>query len=301
MVAAGIEPGRQVWGSLTEHHSNLLPWRARHQFTPLPLREDGQIDLEAMGDLARQAPPQLVALSTITNAFGFAQPTERLIELAHASGAEVLLDVNQSVAHAHMDVAELDCDYLCFSGHKLGGPTGVGVLYAKRERLDRLQPVVFGGGMVESVSAADDTLADLPMRLEAGTPAYEAVVGLAAACDFMTDVGLEEIQAHEQQLTNELAQALGEIPRVEVRRPENTDQQGAIVAFHVDGLEAHGVARMLSNRANICVRSGFHCAQPAHEAFGWRPTVRASFGVYNTRAEVECLANAVAQITANLP
>ena len=139
------------------------------------------------------------------------------------------------------------------------------------------------------------------MCLEAGTPAFEAVVGLAAACDFWNDTGMKNVRAHEQQLTCELIDALEKIPCVVVRKSGNVDTQGPIVAFHIEGLEAHGAARMLSNRANICVRSGFHCAQPAHDYLGWRPTIRASLAAYNSSADVQLLAESVAQITANMP
>ena len=300
MVAASLEPGTEVLGSVGEHHSNLLPWRRFHRFHSLRLLSDGRIRLEAVAEQLAERRPRLVAVSTISNAFGAVQPVAAIVKLAHDVDADVLLDANQSVTHYPIDVRKMDCDYLCFSGHKLGGPTGVGVLYARRDRLEKLRPMLLGGGMVDSVSVTGEVLADLPMRLEAGTPAFEGVIGLAAACEFLASIGWEAIGEHERRLTVRLIDSLRALPRVTVRGPDDIYDRGAIVSFHVDGLEAHGVARMLSGRSNLCVRSGFHCSQPAHETLGFRPTVRASFGVYNTEAEVDLLIGALGQITANL-
>ena len=300
LVAASLTPGSRVAGSLSEHHSNLLPWRQRHQFHAIPMFPNGQVRLEEAGQLLTGCQPHLLACSTIGNAFGNVQPIDQLVDMAHSVNTDVLLDVNQSIAHRSLDVRELDCEYACFSGHKLGGPTGVGVLYAKRDRLEKLQPQLFGGGMVDSVDEAEHQLADLPMRLEAGTPAFEAVIGLAAACEFFEDIGLEAIHQHESQLTAQLREALGHISRIELRGPKDNAHCGAIVAFQIQGLEAHGAARMLSNRANLCLRSGFHCAEQAHHLEGGRPSLRVSFGMYNTQQEVDLLVDSLTQITANL-
>ncbi|KAA5546266.1 cysteine desulfurase [Roseiconus nitratireducens] len=300
LVAKSLARDAVVLGSIGEHHSNLLPWSENASFHPVGLQDDGTIDLSAFEAALLRRRPALVAVSSIGNAFGVIHPIEQIIGLAHAAGSEVLLDVNQSIAHAPLDVRAMDCDYLCFSGHKLGGPTGVGVLYAKGDRLSRLRPSLLGGGVVESVGMNGHVLADVPMRLEAGTPAFEAVIGLAAACDYFDELGMEAVNYWEGKLLGEMIELLSSVPRVAIMGPEGLAQRGAIVPFHVDGLEAHAVARMLSNRAGICVRSGFHCAQPAHESLSWRPTVRASLGVYNTSAELEALADALRLITANL-
>ncbi|WP_146396830.1 cysteine desulfurase [Planctomycetes bacterium CA13] len=300
LVASSLPAGTSVLGSAGEHHSNLLPWRRGLRFHGIPLADDGHVNLESVEPLLQAVNPKLLTTSTISNAFGNLHPVDPLTRIAHAAGCDVLLDANQSVAHHRMDVRALDCEYLCFSGHKLGGPTGIGVLYAKRDRLELLQPRLFGGGMVESVDSDGYELADLPMRLESGTASFEGVIGLSAACEFFEAIGLESLAEHERQLTRQLHEGLTSIPRVTVRGPKLGTERGAIVSFHIQGLEAHGAARMLSNRANICVRSGFHCAQLAHESRGWRPTVRASFGVYNTSDEVDVLLNALRQITLNL-
>lgn len=300
LVAYSFPKDSKILGSAIEHHSNLLPWRQRHEFQSIPLAEDGKIDLQAAQTIMQDYQPQLVSFSSIGNAFGNVQPVERLVESAHACGALVMLDLNQSIAHQTIDVRKLDCEYACFSGHKLGGPTGVGVLYAKRDRLEQLQPMLFGGGMVESVGETELELAELPMRLEAGTPPFEAVIGLAAACEYFRDLQLENVHQHELGLSQRLIEGFNSIPRVVVRGPAADSDRGAIVSFQIEGLEAHGAARMLSNRANLCLRSGFHCAELAHGNLNWRPTIRASFGVYNTIDEVEVLLDSVGQITANI-
>ena len=301
LVAQSLPLAQAVLGSVGEHHSNFLPWRRHASFHWMGLRSDGQIDIDAVEHQMKEVRPCLTTFSTTGNAFGTIHPASKLTALAHAGGSSVLLDASQSIAHSDIDVKALACDYLCFSGHKFGAPTGIGVLYVRRDHIQKIRPVNFGGGMVESVSEAGEMLAEFPMCLEAGTPAFEAVVGLAAACDFWNDTGMKNVRAHEQQLTCELIDALEKIPCVVVRKSGNVDTQGPIVAFHIEGLEAHGAARMLSNRANICVRSGFHCAQPAHDYLGWRPTIRASLAAYNSSADVQLLAESVAQITANMP
>lgn len=300
LVAQSLPLAQAVLGSVGEHHSNFLPWRRHASFHWMGLRSDGQIDIDAVEHQMKEVRPCLTTFSTTGNAFGTIHPASKLTALAHAGGSSVLLDASQSIAHSDIDVKALACDYLCFSGHKFGAPTGIGVLYVRRDHIQKIRPVNFGGGMVESVSEAGEMLAEFPMCLEAGTPAFEAVVGLAAACDFWNDTGMKNVRAHEQQLTCELIDALEKIPCVVVRKSGNVDTQGPIVAFHIEGLEAHGAARMLSNRANICVRSGFHCAQPAHDYLGWRPTIRASLAAYNSSADVQLLAESVAQITANM-
>lgn len=300
LVASSLPAGTRVLGSAGEHHSNLLPWRSRHDFYEIPLASDSQMDLYTIDPLVSGTNPRLLALSTIGNAFGNVHPVDRLTEIAHAAGADVLLDVNQSIAHHSIDVRRLDCEYACFSGHKLGGPTGLGVLYAKRDRLERLQPQLLGGGMVDSVSRDTHVLAAIPMRLEAGTASFEAVIGLAAACEFLDRLGINAVHQHEYQLMTQLLEGLRSIPRVTIRGPQAAVERGAIASFHIEGLEAHGAARMLSNRDNLCLRSGFHCAQLAHESHGWRPTLRASFGVYNTCGEVETLIESLRRITLNL-
>ncbi len=300
LVASSLAAGSRVLGSIGEHHSNLLPWRSMHDFQPLQLDDRGAIVIDALKATLAAGNTQLVTCSSVGNAFGNVHPVEQLADLAHAAGADVFIDINQSIAHERTNVRQLDCDYACFSGHKLGGPTGLGVLYAKPDRLEQLRPLLLGGGMVESVTDSEYVLEALPMRLEAGTAHFEGVIGLAAACEYLDELSIENISQHEQQLTSELLCGLDSVPRVLLHGPKDASKRGAIVSFSIDGLEAHGAARMLSNRANLCLRSGYHCAQLAHSAHGVKPTVRASFGVYNTSCEVATLIDTLQRIIVNL-
>ncbi len=209
-----------------------------------------------------------------------------------------MLDASQFAGHSPIDVQRLDCDLLCFSGHKLGGPTGIGVCFVRRAVCGRLQPSSFGGGMVSAVSLGNYKLAESPACFESGSPAIEAAVGMAAACSHIARIGLSNIQDHEQALTKQLWEGLKNLPRLRLVGPCDLRQHGPIVSFWADGIEAHGIAAMLSNRFGIMVRSGFHCAQPLHAALGWRPTVRASLFHYNTSAEIETFIEAVRTLTA---
>lgn len=298
LVANSLPSEATVIGPVGEHHSNLLPWRETSNFHPVALQDSGRINLELFEELLSTKRPMLAAFSTVSNAFGTLHPEQQLTELAHEHNCHVLLDANQSIAHERLDVRELDCEYLCFSSHKLGGPTGVGVLFAKQDQLEQLKPQLLGGGMVESVGATNIDLAELPMRLEAGTPAFEGVIGLAAACEFLEEIGQDKIRKHEEKLSFALFDALAEIPKVNLIG--DRDDRTSIVSFRVEGIEAHSVARILTNRANLCLRSGFHCAELAHHSLGQRPTVRASFGMYNTMQEVELLAATLREVSSNL-
>ncbi len=299
LVAQSLDQQAAVVGSIGEHHSNLLPWLERGLWNPVRVESDGAICLEDYDQLVKSTRPSLCAVSSISNAFGTVQPLDHIISRAREYGCQVLVDANQSVAHERIDTRQLDCDYLCFSGHKLGGPTGIGVLYVKKELLANLKPRMLGGGAVDSVDENGYELAKIPYRFEAGTPSFESAIGLAAACEFFETQNLDSIKLHEQELTSQLVNRLDAIPRVAVVGPAAT-RRGSIVSFHVDGLEAHGAARMLSDRANICVRSGFHCAQQAHQSLGMKPTIRASFGMYNDPSEVDSLAETLEALVANL-
>ncbi len=300
LVAQSLPPAGRVLYTLLEHHSNFLPWQSRPASRAVGLLADGQLDEDDFRHALREFRPQLVTLSWVSNALGTLLPIRSLIDEAHQAGAAVLVDASQAAAHRPIDVQALGCDYLCFSGHKLGEPSGVGVLYARRTAMACLRPVILGGDMVEEVHADRFTLRPAPYVLEAGTPNVEGVLGLAAACRFLVDWGLESIEAHERGLMELALERFARLPAVALVGPRQAAQRSAAITWTVAGLDSAAVARMLSARQQICVRSGYHCAQPAHEALGLPPTVRASFAPFNTPNEIELLAESLAQITANL-
>jgi cysteine desulfurase/selenocysteine lyase len=294
LVANSMPLKATIATSFAEHHSNLLPWRARNVVN-LELDATGRIDVDHAGLRFKTAKPALVTFSSVGNAFGVRQPEAGLTEVAHTSEAKVLLDVSQSIGHEPVDVQLLNCDYLCFSGHKMLGPTGVGVLYVRAGTEEQLRPLLLGGSMVKSVGLDNYTPLEFPWGFEAGTPSIEGVFGLAAACDYLDSIGLDVIHEHTIALTDQLREELEQINRVRVHGNSNDDS--AIVTFSVAGLEAHGVARILSNRHAILVRSGFHCAEPLHRARNLPETVRVSVHLYNTAGEIDTCARAVRMIS----
>ncbi len=295
VVAASELKSGLVMHPLSEHHSNLLPWR-RGEVMVLPVSNEGRMDVDASKATITQHKPKILALSTISNALGVRHPVHELTQAAHSVGARVILDVSQSVGHEVVDMQDLDCDYACFSGHKMFGPNGLGVLYRKEGIANDLEPLIYGGSMVHAVHEADFELRPYPWNLEAGSPNVEAVVGLVAACDFIEEIGLEAIHQHCNTLTQNAREKLSAIPGVTLHGAQDKDQS-SIISFSVEGTPANGVARILSNRFNIMVRSGYHCAQPLHEACGIPETVRASVHVYNTLQDIEHLVEAVGIIS----
>jgi cysteine desulfurase/selenocysteine lyase len=294
LVANSLPSDALVATNFAEHHSNLLPWRARRHIE-LETDSTGRINVDKAESVLGSSSPAVVTFSSVGNAFGVRQPVFELTELAHASGAKVLLDVSQSIGHEPVDVRMFNCDYLCFSGHKMLGPTGVGVLYVRAGAEDQLHPLLLGGSMVKSVGLDNYTPLEFPWGFEAGTPSIEGVFGLAAACDYLDSIGLSVIHEHTSALTHQLREELQQINRVRVHGNSNDDS--AIVTFSVTGLEAHGVARILSNRHAILVRSGFHCAEPLHHIRNLPETVRVSVHLYNTAEEIDTCARAVRMIS----
>ncbi len=272
-----------------EHHSNLLPWGFGPDRHIVSVDAEGRIDMDAL-DAVLAGGIDLVAVSHVSNAIGAVQPIKDIIDRAHAAGALVLVDAAQSAPHLPLDVKELDVDFLGFSAHKMLGPGGIGCLYAKAEHLDKMSTWMLGGHVVDQVHREGYTLQEVPHRFEAGTPAIEAVIGWGAALRYLAGIGLDNVHEHDRELVTYARNRLSDIDHVKLIGPTDPQRSGSAVSFQVDGLEAHGVARMLNNRENIMVRSGFHCAQPLHESLDLLPTVRASFYVYNTKEEVDSLA-----------
>ena len=292
-----IAAGDRIVVTLMEHHSNLVPWQrlAAEQGAELayiPLTDEGRLDLNALDELV--APPtKLVAFTHISNVLGTVNPAAEIVARAHAHGAHVLIDGAQSVPHLPVDVEALDCDFFAFSGHKMCGPTGIGVLYARVELLEQMPPLFTGGGMILRVEQEETRWADVPEKFEAGTPAFVQAVGLAAAIDYLESVGMEAIWAHEQELAVYAHERLNAASGVRVIGPSAGNRSG-VMAFLVDGVHPHDVAQVLDSQG-VAIRAGYHCAHPLHECMGVPPTARASFYLYNTREEVDRLVAGVAK------
>lgn len=285
-----LQPGDEILITALEHHSNIVPWQmlaeqvgARLRVAPIDGR--GQIIMEEFERLLGPR-TRLVAVAHVSNALGTINPVEEIIRLAHVRGARVLVDGAQAVPHMPVDVRQLDCDFYAFSGHKLYGPTGIGVLFGKIELLEAMPPYQGGGDMIRSVSFEKTTYNDPPHRFEAGTPPIAGAIGLAAAIDYISALGLEEIRCHEQALLAAATEALQQLPGVRI--VGTAAEKAAVVSFVVEGVHPHDVATVLDEEG-VAVRAGHHCAQPVMRRFGVIATTRASFALYNTQQEVEAL------------
>ena len=292
-----LKPGDRILLSTLEHHANIVPWQMAAEkvgaaIDVIPLTEDHRIDLHAMEAMLTER-HKLVALGHVSNVLGSVLDAKRAVELAHAVGAKILLDGCQSVPRMPVDVAEIGCDFYVFSGHKLYGPTGIGVLWGRYELLDAMPPWQGGGSMIDRVTFAKTTYAPPPGRFEAGTPHIVGVLGLHAACDYVDGIGLERIHAHETALVHQAREALSTLNSVRLFGPADS---AGIVSFAVEGVHPHDVATIL-DEANVAIRAGHHCAQPLMDALGVAATARASFGVYNGPQDIEALVRGVERVT----
>jgi cysteine desulfurase/selenocysteine lyase len=292
-----LEPGDRILLSVLEHHSNIVPWqlvaeRTGVEIDVVPLTNDQRIDLDAMAAMLTER-HKLVALAHISNVLGSVLDARRAAELAHDVGARLLLDGCQAVPRIPVDVGEIGCDFYVFSGHKLYGPTGIGVLWARSELLEAMPPWQGGGAMIEKVTFERTTFAPPPARFEAGTPHVVGVIGLHAAIDYVDGIGLEAIAAHEQALVRKTRDALSSLNSVRLFGP---DDSAGIVSFAVEGVHPHDVGTILDEE-RVAVRAGHHCAQPLMAHLGVDATARASFGVYNGRQDVEALVRGIERVT----
>jgi cysteine desulfurase/selenocysteine lyase len=294
---ANVRQGDEILLTEMEHHSNIVPW---HQLAArtgckvrfLPITDHGQLRLDLL-DQYLTPRTKLVAVTAVSNVLGTINPIVEVAAQAHAAGALVLVDAAQSVPHAPTDVQALDCDFLAFSGHKMLGPSGIGVLYGREELLLDMPPFLGGGGMIGNVTTEGFTSAELPAKFEAGTPPIVEAIGLGAAIAYLEGVGMDRIHAHELRLTQRAHELLGELGGVHFLGPAPVEKAG-IVSFTVDGIHAHDVAQMLDRRG-VAVRAGHHCTMPLHTKFKITASSRASFYLYNTLDEVERLATALAE------
>lgn len=281
-----------------EHHSNLVPWlmlqaEREIELDFISVTEDGLLDLDSYKTLLNRR-PKLVSFTHMSNVLGTINPAGEIIRLAHEAGAVTLVDAAQSVPHLKVDVQALDVDFLAFSAHKMCGPTGIGALYGKAELLEAMPPFLGGGDMIKEVKLRSFKPNTLPHKFEAGTPAIAEAVGFGAAVDYLTKVGMENIAAHEHEITEYALERLEEIPGVKLFGP-SADKKGGVAAFTFEGVHPHDVAQIL-DRDGIAVRAGHHCAQPLHEKFGIPATSRASFYLYNTKEEVDLLVNGIYKV-----
>mgnify|MGYP001582550390 CR=1 FL=1 len=300
MVARMLEPeisaGDEIVVSAMEHHSNFIPWqelakRKNAIFTVLPLEADGTLSLQTVRETVGPR-TKIIAITHVSHVTGSVNDVREICAAAKKAGAYSVVDAAQSAPHMSINVREIDCDFLAFSGQKMLGPTGIGVLYGKKEHLARLDPVVFGGGMIRDVSMDKSTWADPPQKFEAGTPHIAGAIGLGCAISYIEQIGIGEIEKHERALAAKARHALSEIPGVRLYVPRNEKELAGIVSFTLEGTHPHDVAEVLS-RENIAVRAGHHCALPLMKHFGISGTVRASFYLYNTEDDVRRLAESV--------
>lgn len=287
---AFLKEGDEVLVSVMEHHSNIVPWQMLRDrrgivLKVIPMTDEGEIDLEAYKNLFSPR-TRLVCIAHVSNVLGTVNPVKEMTAIAHANGAKVLVDGAQSVPHRHVDVQDIDCDFLTFSGHKIYGPTGIGVLYGREELLEKMPPYQGGGEMIARVSFEKTTYERLPFKFEAGTPDYVGSHALAVALDYVRRIGQDEIAAHEADLTRYAMEQLSLIPEMKIYGTAR--EKDAVISFNVGNIHPLDLGTLL-DRLGIAIRTGHHCAQPLMARCGVESMARASFALYNTRAEVDAL------------
>jgi cysteine desulfurase/selenocysteine lyase len=297
---ASIGAGDLVVLTEMEHHSNIVPWQLvcaqrGAELAYVPLRDDGQLDLEALDALLERS-PRLVALVHVSNVLGTINPVAEIARRAHEAGAVVLIDGTQAVPQLPVDLAEIDADFYAWTAHKAYGPTGLGVLHGRRELLEEMPPFIGGGHMIRTVGELESTWAELPGKFEAGTSQIAEAIGLGAAVDFIERIGIERIREHELALVAETLERLrDEVPGIEIHGPAAAEDRGAVISFTLPGAHPHDVGEILG-RDGVCVRAGHHCAQPLMRRLGVSATTRASFAVHNSREDVDALLAGLAEV-----
>ncbi len=294
---AMVKEGDEVVVSAMEHHSNIVPWqmmceRKGAQLRVIPMTDEGELQLEALEGLLHER-TRIVCCTQVSNVLGTVNPVKEVVRRAHERNIPVLIDGAQSVPHMKVDVQDLDCDFFAFSGHKVYGPTGVGVLYGKEEWLEKLPPYQGGGEMIKNVSFEKTTYNELPYKFEAGTPDYVATHALATALDYVSGLGMENIEAHEQELTRYALERMQQIEGMHIFG--GAKERDAVISFQVGDIHHLDMGTLL-DRLGIAVRTGHHCAEPLMRRLGIEGTVRASFGLYNTKAEVDALVEGIERI-----
>ncbi|QQE81175.1 cysteine desulfurase [Alicyclobacillus sp. SO9] len=301
MVAYGyarltLQEGDEIVTTAAEHHSNLVPWQQVARVTGaklkfIPLEQDGTVTMEAVREVITEK-TKLVAIAHVSNVLGTINPIKEISKVAHDAGAILVVDGAQSVPHMSVDVKELDCDFLAFSGHKMCGPSGVGVLYGKRSLLDKMEPTYFGGEMIDVVELEESTWKDTPWKFEGGTPIIAGAIGLGAAIDYLSEVGMENVHRHDTELAAYAMERLSELDDIEVYGPAAGKERGGLVTFNLKGVHPHDVSTVL-DAEGVAVRAGHHCAQPLMKFLEVPSTARASFYMYNTKSDIDALVKAL--------
>lgn len=290
-----LEPGDEVVLTQMEHHASLVTWqqmckRTGAEVKYIPITNEGYLDMEAAENLVTDD-TKLVSVAHVSNTLGTINPVDELAAIAHDHDAYIFVDGAQSVPTRPVDVDALDADFLAFSGHKMCGPTGSGALYGKKEILEEMEPAFYGGGMIEKVEYEDSTWHDLPWKFEAGTPAICEGIALATACEYLSDIGMERVQSHEESLAAYAYDELDRYEDVELYGPPGNDRTG-LVSFNVEGVHAHDLSSIVNDRG-VAIRAGDHCTQPLHDTLNVPASARASFYIYNTREEIDVLVDAL--------
>ncbi|MDH3251302.1 MAG: cysteine desulfurase, partial [Ignavibacteria bacterium] len=292
-----IRKGSEVVITAIEHHSNIVPWQMLCQdqgahLRVVPVNDNGEVDF-AEYERAVSSRPAMVAVTHVSNALGTINPVRRMVDVAHTFDVPVIIDGAQAVPHMRVDVQEIGCDFYAFSSHKMYGPTGIGVLYGKSSLLEHMRPYQGGGDMIKSVSFEHTVYNDIPYRFEAGTPNIAGTIGLGAAIDYLTDIGLETIEAHESRLLSYATTALSTVPGLTIIG--TAADKAAVISFVLDGVHPHDIGTIV-DAEGIAIRTGHHCAQPVMKRFGVPATARASFGLYNTTGEIDLLVRALHKV-----
>jgi cysteine desulfurase / selenocysteine lyase len=288
---ANLRPGDEILLTEMEHHANIVPWQMVAEQTGaivryIPFTEDGKLDLSDLENLLTER-TKILSFTAVSNVFGTINPVNQLVQAAHAVGAVVMIDAAQAVPHMAVDVQAWDCDFMAFSGHKMCGPTGIGILYGKRALLEAMPPYMGGGDMIRRVTLEGSTWNELPWKFEAGTPSIAEGIGLGAAVDYLSRLGMDDIHAHEQFLTHYALEALSEIPDIELWGPP-ASQKAGVATFTMGKAHPHDIAEIL-DKDGIAIRAGHHCAMPLHHKLGLSATARASFYLHTTTGEIDKL------------
>jgi cysteine desulfurase/selenocysteine lyase len=293
-----IQEGDEIVITYMEHHSNLIPWQqlAKEKNAVLKyidLQEDGTISLDTVKETITPK-TKIVAMTMASNVLGTINPIKEVAEIAHENGAIIVVDAAQAAPHMPIDVQDLDCDFLAFSGHKMCGPTGIGVLYGKKALLEKMEPIEFGGEMIDFVDLYDSTWKELPWKFEGGTPNIAGAVGLGAAIDYLTEIGMEKIINHEHELVEYALNKMSEIEGMQIYGPKDPSKRCGLITFNLDGVHPHDLATVLDMKG-IAIRAGHHCAQPLMKWLKVSATARASFYIYNNKEDIDALVDGLRQ------